>query len=338
MAEGKRQERRGCLWVLAPWTTWLALLVAVVAWGIQAGWGETNWITAAVTYAPPLLFLAFPVLGMAIAWFAHRPGALLVGLAAFGLALAGVARPAVHAHRGLTRTMDSVRVVTWNVHNRFDRLDVIRARLDELQPDVVCLQEAYDVAFNKAWPGAESRRFTELVTLSRLPILKAGPVRPEQPRSNLRVPLEVRVRTRRGELSVLNVHLFSYRPIPGSEFYSAAARRHAVRAIEFRERELGLVEEWLRRTDGPKVVAGDLNTPPRGRLYARLAAQLTDAFAASGNGFGWSFPRDLPLWRIDYVWLADGPEPLDCRTVAVPPSDHYPVAADLDLPRRTHSP
>jgi endonuclease/exonuclease/phosphatase family metal-dependent hydrolase len=64
-----------------------------------------------------------------------------------------------------------------------------------------------------------------------------------------------------------------------------------------------------------------------------MAGQLTDAFAAVGSGYGWSFPRPVPLWRIDYAWLSSDVKPLNCRTLAVGPSDHYPVVVDVAIRR-----
>jgi len=326
--------RGGCLAAIARLVARVALLAVAAAWVTEVVWGETTWVTALITYTPPLAFLALPLLAGALGWIARERQALVTALVALAVGLGTLARPSIHRHEGLTRTMESVRIVTWNLHNRVAALPAIKVQLAALKPDIVCLQEAYDKRFLDALPGAQPAKLGELVTLSRLKVVHSGPVPHPPRRRGLRVPLEVRVETRTGELSVLNVHLFSYRPLPGSELWSRSTRRHALRAIEFRSSELDLVEQWLGEQPGPTVAAGDFNTPPRGRLYARVAGRLTDSFCAAGNGFGWTFPREFPLWRIDYVWLSKGVRALNCGTVSCPPSDHLPVVADLRIARQ----
>jgi len=330
-AEAKRKGRGGCLAAIARLAARLALLAVAVAWVTETVWGETTWVTALITYTPPLASLALPALAGALGWIARERQALVTALVALAVALGTVARPSINRHEGLMRTMQSVRIVTWNLHNRVAGLPAIKAQLEALKPDIVCLQEAYDKRFLDALPGAESARLSELVTLSRLKVVHSGPVQHPPRHRDLRVPLEVRVETSMGELSVLNVHLFSYRPLPASELWSRSTRRHVLQAIQFRSEGLDLVEQWLGEQPGPNVVAGDFNTPPRGRLYARVASRLTDSFYATGNGFGWTFPREFPLWRIDYVWVGKGVRALDCRPVSCPPSDHLPVVADLRI-------
>ncbi len=337
-AEEKGDRPGRCLAAIARLVARLALLAVATAWVVEAVWSETTWLTALITYAPPLVFVGVAAVASVLGWITRERQALVVGLLAVAVALGTVARPSIHRHQGLTRTMESVRVVTWNVHNHVDALPAIKARLEALQPDVVCLQEAYDRRFLEVLAGAEAARLSELVTLSRLKVVRAGPVPDLLRHRDLRVPLEMRVETRSGQLSVLNMHLFSYRPLPGSGLWSKSTRRHALRAIEFRNEELDLVDRWLDEEKGTKIVAGDFNTPPRGKLYRRVAGRLADAFATAGNGFGWTFPEQFPLWRIDYVWLGGGLKALDCRAVSCPPSDHCPVVADIEMPRRTNPP
>jgi vancomycin resistance protein VanJ len=334
----KRERRGGCLGAVARLTARLALVGVVTAWAVETVWGETTWLTALITYIPPLAFLGLALIAGALGWIARERQALVTALLALAVALGTVARPSIHRHEGLTRTMESVRIVTWNVHNRADELPAIRARLDALTPDIVCLQEAYDRRFREALPGAQPAKLGELVTLSRLKLVRAGPTQRLPYNKNVRMPLEVQVETRTGRLSVLNVHLFSYRPLPGSGLWSRSIRRHIVQAIGFRNEGLDLIEQWLGERQGLKVVAGDFNTPPQGRLHARAAGRLQDSFAAAGNGYGWSFPREFPLWRIDYVWLSEGLRALNSRTVSCPPSDHCLVVMDVQLPRAAGSP
>lgn len=88
-----------------------------------------------------------------------------------------------------------------------------------------------------------------------------------------------------------------------------------------------------RRISGPLIVAGDFNTPPRGEVYRRMSADLTDAFGYAGWGVGYTFRSDVPAMRIDYVFLGNGVRAERCWTPHTEASDHLPLVADVELPR-----
>ena len=60
---------------------------------------------------------------------------------------------------------------------------------------------------------------------------------------------------------------------------------------------------------------------------------LTDAFAVAGRGYGHTFPRVLPMWRIDYVLISAHWTAERCAVGRVGGSDHLPLVADLRLTR-----
>ncbi|NLF05216.1 MAG: endonuclease/exonuclease/phosphatase [Actinomycetales bacterium] len=85
----------------------------------------------------------------------------------------------------------------------------------------------------------------------------------------------------------------------------------------------------LATREGPTVVLGDLNEPPTGPVWARLAPALTDA-APDGAP---TFPATSPRHRIDAVLVSPGVmvrevSVLDGPDVLVA-SDHLPLVADL---------
>jgi vancomycin resistance protein VanJ len=228
--------------------------------------------------------------------------------------------------------MDTIRIVTWNVHGYREHIPEFRSQLTALAPDIVCLQEANHEDFRECLPDAEVARGGEIMTLVRGEVISSRRIRDEEDSPWFRSPVEARVALAQGELTVLNVHLCSYR---AGALPNMGTREHAKQfteeAIARRGEEAGYLFQRIREVSGPKVVAGDLNLPPRGRLYGSFSRLLTDAFAASGNGFGWTFPQHRPLWRIDFVWTSAELDPLDCKTLPIGPSDHRPVVADLQL-------
>jgi endonuclease/exonuclease/phosphatase family metal-dependent hydrolase len=107
-----------------------------------------------------------------------------------------------------------------------------------------------------------------------------------------------------------------------------------------------LVVQTLQSLDPalPVVLTGDFNDRPGFAGYRTLAAQLLDAELASHtrneggditfNGFG----HDVePGNKIDYIFVSPGVDVLAHRVLTDRPqglyaSDHYPVAAELQLP------
>jgi vancomycin resistance protein VanJ len=76
------------------------------------------------------------------------------------------------------------------------------------------------------------------------------------------------------------------------------------------------------------VLAGDLNGTFQDRSLAPITYQLESAQAAAGKGFGFTWPADTPMARIDQVLYrgldATGSDVLDATA-----SDHRPVQADF---------
>ncbi len=90
----------------------------------------------------------------------------------------------------------------------------------------------------------------------------------------------------------------------------------------------------------PVIMAGDFNMTPTSIAYDRLAAQLKDAFAQAGSGWGMTYPVarviNLPDWlppllRIDYVWHSSHWQTLHYQRGEALNSDHFPVMVSLAL-------
>jgi endonuclease/exonuclease/phosphatase family metal-dependent hydrolase len=82
------------------------------------------------------------------------------------------------------------------------------------------------------------------------------------------------------------------------------------------------------------VVTGDLNAPVAADELAPLRGSFDDAFAAIGVPAGDDRRRSCNAVAIDHVFVR-GLEVTACRvaTEAGDRSDHWPVVADLRLPR-----
>jgi len=89
----------------------------------------------------------------------------------------------------------------------------------------------------------------------------------------------------------------------------------------------------------PTVILGDFNTVDQSDKYRQLRqAGLIDAFREAGRGFGLTFPAradgwrslpDLPLLRIDYIWVTGDIDVSRAWVGDRTGSDHLPVQAEL---------
>lgn len=293
--------------------------------------GEDRWQTAAIVYAPPLLFAFIPALSMFLALVSRRLLPLLTNLVVIGVALTVVAGLQLPGRPPEPASGQRLRVLTWNVRARALQMDEIRAAIQRWDPDIVCVQEVYYRSFKDLLPGYEHHRAGDVRIFSRLPVRRFERVTLGQ--AAPRRVLVCEVDTAAGPLTLVGLHLArsSERYTPPRDISSL--REQILDGIAVREEKfrllLGIVPD-----DRPVIVMGDLNTPPASRHYRALAARLTDAFAACGTGFGytWLWHSRWPVLRIDYVWCGGGVRPVWCATGTSGPSDHRMVVADLLLP------
>ena len=253
-------------------------------------------------------------------------------------------------------------LVSWNVAGRRSRLEEQAARVVELEPDLVCLQEVTPVTA-KPWTKllADAGLAVELAPLplaregSRpLAVLTAARL-PLEPLEVFDVPWPERVLSvRAGPLEVVNVHS----PISPKPGLAKVLTHEAV----FRHLAVG---------SGPRVVLGDLNTPrkelpdgsvwtfardrrgrlrpERGERWDAAESALVRGLEARGfrdgfralNGFdskepSWEWPRSGGGYRLDHLIASAEVDVTACfyrhdwrREDRL--SDHSALVAELDV-------
>ncbi|MDB5044076.1 MAG: hypothetical protein JWQ08_126 [Deinococcus sp.] len=307
---------------------WLYLAVVALAWALGEWGAEASVPTLLLAYLPPVVWL-LPA-PLVLCWTLIRRGgqrrgwatALLAsGLAVWGAGLLhGAFAPAP------APSADALRVVTFNTA-RGTRIsaDNMAAQLQALNADVLLLQETrftrsgYRAALLAGLPGYGVRSAGEVMTLSRLPVLNtqafAAP-------GSTRQYLQTTLNWQGQRLRVVNVHLNTVllsRALAGD--WDSVGRTRDVR-----NEQVQLLEGIAAADSGALLLAGDLNTPPRGRLYRRLIrAYGPDAHDQAGSGPGWTFPS-LYL-RIDHA-LARGLRPVRVQVQANAGSDHLPLLVE----------
>jgi len=299
---------------------WVYLLTVVLIWVLGEFVGESTVPTLLLAYAPPVLWL-LPA-PLVLGWTLIRHRGVAVALAGAVLAAGGAGllhwRPQVDG---------TLRVVTFNVaRGNLGSPQEVAGALRAADADLILLQETNFVppGFGEellaGLPGYAVREGHEVLTLSRLPVLRA--VNHPAP-GGWRTFLETRVRWREQDLRVVNVHL-------GTVLVSSALRADFAtlrRTRDVRAAQVQRLAGIAGREPGPLLLGGDLNTPPRGRAYRQLGQAFgPDAHDLAGRGPGWTFPG-LGL-RIDHL-LARGLVPTWVRVLPDSGSDHRPLLAEF---------
>lgn len=314
---------------------YLAAILLLVA--LQAIVGDRHWLGALLVYVPktPLLL---PALLLGIVALATRSGramglnAVSIAACALGLMHLEVPNPA----RGAPGSGTPLRVMTFNIHFGAAGAREVGQAIRAASPDLILLQEM------KAGPGVANptpaiwRELTDWRKLRAEEYLIAARV-PFHRRRMLSLGVEQRrllaadvvIGGRR--IALYNVHFAT--ALHGQ---SLGRRRGSLPAYlnhtaELRQTQAAALARILERERGPILVAGDFNSPPGSHSFRRLPTQFTDAFAAAGWGFGFTFPDRLPLLRIDYLLASPEFTVRRCRVIRTGVSDHCAVVADLLL-------
>jgi vancomycin resistance protein VanJ len=301
---------------------------------------EPHWLTTFLTYAPQQPFLLPSLLLFGIAAIRrHRRACLISALAVL---FATFALLDMRLPKPSTRVSNStLEVITWNVEHAQGGPEAVAALLRARRPDVICLQETNAVsagpdpalAIAAALPGYHFARHGELLTASRLPILRTT-VHPMGIPGSSRVALETTLARGGGVVTVWNLHFATAssasRRSGGTRFQRFI--RHWADAGQTHLDQAETLHRWTRGDKGPVVLCGDLNTPPRGRAFARLTSRWTDAFDARGAGFGYTWNTRIPVLRIDHILTGGGASPLHARTLPTRASDHRALGATISLP------
>ncbi|MFN8374378.1 MAG: endonuclease/exonuclease/phosphatase family protein [Anaerolineae bacterium] len=218
-----------------------------------------------------------------------------------------------------------ITVLTYNISLRDRGMDQEAALIREANADVVALQEVserageyFDAELADLYPyraihGSDSP--PGQAVLSRYPIVED--MTWEVERMHQRVVLDVNEQ----QVTFYNVHPVHFN----------LDRDHVVNF----EAQLREVEDILARTaeeTNPMLIVGDFNTTDQSAIYESFASVYSDSFLEVGSGFGLTFPSNLPLARLDYIFHTEAFTALDAEVwESSGGSDHYPVFARLEL-------
>ncbi|GHH24537.1 endonuclease/exonuclease/phosphatase family protein [Streptomyces lanatus] len=145
-----------------------------------------------------------------------------------------------------------------------------------------------------------------------------GEAKPEEVKLAYARALRTTVATDQGPLAVYVAHLGSVRVMPRNGFWTDSRDRNAQALAK------AVAAERSERV----VLLGDLNGTMDDRAFAGLTSQLRSVQEEAGSGFGFSWPAEFPVARIDQI-LVRGVRAESSWVLPATGSDHRPVAAAI---------
>ncbi|KOU41174.1 endonuclease/exonuclease/phosphatase family protein [Streptomyces sp. NPDC060334] len=128
------------------------------------------------------------------------------------------------------------------------------------------------------------------------------------------------VDTAHGQVAVFVAHLPSVR-VKLNAGFTANQRDNSADALG-----AALASEPLKKV----VLLGDLNGTMNDRALSEVTSQMRSTQGAAGDGFGFSWPAQFPMARIDQI-MVRGIVPDASWTLSRTGSDHLPVAARMTV-------
>lgn len=101
---------------------------------------------------------------------------------------------------------------------------------------------------------------------------------------------------------------------------------------QIRREQLRTVIQHLDKTvspDTPLIVGGDFNAPQGDAIFRLMKPRLHDSFAEGGIGWGNTMLNELPIVRIDQIWVSKHFRAVAVIAIKTLHSDHRMVVCDL---------
>lgn len=238
-----------------------------------------------------------------------------------------------------------LRVLVYNMHAGkdaagADNLERVAALIGSTRADLVLLQEV-DRGTRR------SGNVDQLATLERLTglrgafgksldyqgghygiaVLSRWPIAAHET-----VPLHVEPpQTRAGGSVEPRVALFADVAMPGGTITIVNTHLDHHPDDAWRRQEVArLLETIGARARKPLLIGGDFNSTPESAVQQTLRdAGLKDAWTICGRGAELTYPANVPVKRIDYLFLTGSARCSEARVIDTDASDHRPVLIDV---------
>lgn len=324
------------------------LAVVCLVWVVLALVSERWWLGTVFVYLPrsPWMFPAFLLTALSCRF---SPLSIAVNAVTI-LVVAGpvmnyqarslVSSPAIDDTRPL------IRVLSCNIQGFRPHFPDVVAEIQRIDPDVIAFQEVFNdhELVEELFAEWNVQRVDEYLVASRWPLKHletcyvAGFDRVTATRFEVTSP--------DGVFEIVNVHQTSpRRSLTGLSpwtFVTGDGLERLERHTVLRDIEADKTRECVDRVarGRPVVVVGDFNMPTDSSLFQQHWGDLTDAYATSTTGYGYTspcgtqklWPANTPWAQVDHILASRDWQIQRCWTGHSAGSDHRLMAAILRLP------
>lgn len=243
-------------------------------------------------------------------------------------------------------------ILSYNVHlfNKFDWMpdtDVtadIKTFINEVNPDIICLQEFTPVK-KTLFPDYKYKHIVTkgkniesgLAIFSKYPIINKGNLDFSNTYNNA-IYADINIKGKKIRVYTIHLESLGIASDINSEIemidenkYRKVFKKVQKAFIDQQEQ----AESILQHRDNleiPVIICGDMNNSAFSYAYNTIRGGLNDAFVEAGKGFGKSYDFKLFPFRIDYI-LADPTFHIKAFTThdTLKKSDHFPVSARFKI-------
>ncbi|MCC6722356.1 MAG: endonuclease/exonuclease/phosphatase family protein [Bacteroidia bacterium] len=204
--------------------------------------------------------------------------------------------------------------------------------VNEKNPDILCIQEFYNLGLNgsdaiheiKKSTGLKYHYFRSLkrkkgkskygiIVFSRYKIINYGELDFGANTVNLCIFTDIIYNNK--QFRIYNVHLQSLKlartdyemlkKIGEDSDYALQVSKNIFERLKLafiqRSKQAQLLKENIKNNNNPSIVCGDFNDTPQSYTYRIISDDMVDCFIESGNGIGGTYTGPLPSLRIDYI-------------------------------------
>jgi endonuclease/exonuclease/phosphatase (EEP) superfamily protein YafD len=289
---------------------------------------------AVLVYLPRVAFLLPSIMLGPLLWFGGARRWLWLQAVTALLVLG----PLMGLHLGHARDGElALRVLSWQVWYGQGAREALARALAASDPDVV----VFEAAGQNANAVLQGGRFAHYLQEDEFVVASRWPVRMVSEAETIRVAyhrpwVHFEIQAPFGPVQAFAVHTLT--PRSTLELRNGGWRRTLLdgtsKVLPLLDDELGVLDEELLHAGPLAFACGDFNASDGGALLRGRFKRLTDAFASTHFGYGYTFPADrkFPGWlRLDHFYAAHGLIPVRTEVLRGKGSDHAGLLVDLGL-------
>lgn len=262
-------------------------------------------------------------------------------------------------------TYNSMLFDLYNWSKNTESRSKILNNLEEINPDIICLQEFYtseqkgdfnnvDTVIKRLKTNYHHLAYTitlrevdhwGIATFSKYPIINQGKIMFNTQSNNICIYSDIVIN--KDTIRVYNIHLQSIsfsrsdtkfitditnenKEIEDEMTHGKNILRRLKRAFLKRAEQVDAIYLHMKTCKYKIILCGDFNDTAASYSYYKLSKNLKDAFVEEGMGLGRTYAGKWPQFRIDYIFHDPALNCFNFKRSKETYTDHYPITAYFD--------